>query len=210
MGKNILVLGATGHLGQVLARTLLSKNYSVTALVRNPDKFDSSFSKVKIITGSVMDENDLRKSLEGIDVVVSVLGHGFRTNFPIQEKVMSLLIPLMESNGTKRLITITGEALVVSKDKKSLRADITSNFLKLIDPYRMNDSIAQQNLIEKSSLDYTVVRTPIHSNKGPKKVTQAGATHPPIWQSVNRIAVCEFIVECIEKNTWVNKSPIIY
>lgn len=210
MINNTLVLGATGHLGQVLTKILLSKNYNITALVRNHDKFDSSFSWVKIITGSVMDENDLRKSLEGIDVVISVLGHGFRTNFPIQEKVMSLLIPLMESNGIKRLVTITGEALVVSKDKKSLRADITSNFLKLIDPYRMNDAIAQQNLIEKSSLDWTVVRTPIHSNKGPKIANNVGMVHPPIWQSVNRIAVCEFICDCIEKDLWIRQSPIVY
>ena len=60
MPKNILVLGATGHLGQVLTKTLLSKDYPVTALVRNPEKFDSSFSKVKIIKGSVLDENDPR------------------------------------------------------------------------------------------------------------------------------------------------------
>jgi len=208
--KNILVLGATGHLGQVLTKTLLSKDYPVTALVRNPEKFDSSFSKVKIIKGSVLDENDIQKSLENIDVVISTLGHGFRTSYPIQEKVMLLLIPLMESKGTKRLITITGEALIGPTDKKSLRAEITSNFLKLVDPYRMNDAIAQQKLLEKSSLDWTVVRTPIHSNKGSKKVAHVGMTHPPIWQTINRTAVCEFICDCLEKNLWIKKSPIIY
>lgn len=108
MIKNILILGATGHLGQVLTKTLVSKSHNVTALVRNPEKFDSSLRNIKIIKGSVLDEKDLQKSLEGIDAVISVLGHGFRTSFPIQEKVMKILIPLMESNGIDRLITITG------------------------------------------------------------------------------------------------------
>ncbi len=210
MGKNILVLGATGHLGKVLTKTLLSKNYTVTALVRNPEKFDSSCSKVKIIIGSVMGENDLRKSLDNIDAVISVLGHGFRTKYPIQEIVMKILIPLMERKGIKRLITITGEGLFVSTDKKSLRADITSDLLKLIDPYRMNDAVAQQRIIEKSSLDWTVVRTPIHTNKGPKKALHVGIAHPPIWKTINRMAVCEFICECLERELWIRQSPIIY
>lgn len=210
MPKNTLILGATGHLGQVLTKTLLSKNHTVTALVRNPEKFDSSFDNVKIIKGNVLDETDLKKSLVNIDTVISVLGHGFRTKFPIQEKVMKTLIPVMESSGIKRLITITGEGLVVSSDKKSLRANVTSSFLKLIDPFRMNDAIAQQKLIEKSSLDWTVVRTPIHSNKGSKKAHHVGMTHPPIWQTVNRTAVCEFICDCLEKELWVKKSPIVY
>jgi putative NADH-flavin reductase len=210
MTKSILILGATGHLGKVLTKILLSKNYKVVALVRNPEKFDSSLRNIKIIKGSVLDEKDLQKSLEGIDAVISVLGHGFRTSFPIQEKVMKILIPLMESNGIDRLITITGEALIVSSDNKSLRADITSNFLKIIDPYRMNDAIAQQKIIEKSSLDWTVVRTPIHSNKGTKKVLHIGMTHPPIWQTVNRIAVCEFINDCLVNDSWIKKSPIVF
>jgi len=211
MTKNILILGATGHLGKVLTKTLLSKNYTVTALVRNPNKFDQSFSKVKIIKGNVLDENDLKKSLENIDAVVSVLGHGFRTKFPIQEKALSILIPLMEGKKIKRFVTVTGEALIVQSDKRSFLADIISKLLTVIDPYRMNDAKRQQQLIENSTLEWTVLRTPIHVNKeGGNHVCHVGLDHLPIWKTVSRDAVCEFISECIEKNSWIKQSPIIY
>lgn len=210
MTKNILVLGATGHLGKVLTKILLSKDYKVTALVRNPEKLEKGFEDLKIIKGSVVEVDDLSRSLENIDAVISVLGHGFRTNYPIQEKTLSLLIPLMEKKKINRLITITGEGLIAKGDPPSFRANITSNLLSLIDPYRMNDAIAQQKLLEKSALSWTVVRTPVHSDKGPEKAKSVGMNHPPIWQTINRIAVCNFIIECIETNKWVNKSPIIY
>ena len=210
MNKNILILGATGHLGKVLVKKLVASNCNVTALVRTPEKLDKSFTSIKIIKGSPTNENDVSKSLENIDVVISVLGHGFRTNYPIQEKTLSSLIPLMEKKKINRLITITGEALMVSTDKQSLRASITSSILNMIDPYRMNDAIDQQNLIEKSSLNWTVVRTPVHSDKGPEKAKSVGMNHPPIWQTINRIAVCNFIIDCIKTNKWVRQSPIIY
>jgi len=204
--KTICVLGATGKLGQVVVNEL-AMQYKIKALVRNPQKIYSS-SNVAVLKGDVTNVNDLKKALQDVVAVVSVLGHGFRTPYPIQEKTMTVLIPLMEKMKIKRLITVTGSDLFIVGDVESPILQIQRKLLSTIDPYRMHDAINQQRLLEKSSLDWTVVRTPRHTNKQPS-VVKVENKKPLLINSVSRVAIADFVRECIEKDTWIRKSPII-
>jgi len=208
--KHILVLGATGHLGTVLTQLLLEKGYKVTVLVRNPHKLTIENKNITTIVGSVISEEDLKNALDNVDAVISVLGHGFRTPFPIQEKTLNILLPLMEKKHISRFITVSGAGLIVNGDPKSFIATISSLIFPIIDPYRLSDAKAQQLLLEKSSVKWTVVRTPIHNNKTNQKIRYIGFNQPMPWDTLSRKAICEFVLECLEENKWVNKSPIIY
>lgn len=208
--KNILVLGATGHVGKVLVKLLLDKNYSVVVLVRNSKKLNLKHKNLTVIQGNVMDDNDLSNALFKVTIVISVLGHGFRTSFPIQEKTMIKLFPLMEKNKIKRFITVTGAGLKVEGDPYSCIANISEVLFNVLDPHRMSDAKSQQLLIEKTNLDWTVVRTPIHSNKDNEIISSAGFAQPPLWKTISRVALSKFIIDCIEKNQFIKKAPIIY
>ena len=208
--KKILVLGATGHLGEVLIKLLLDRNYSVVVLVRNPKKINLIHNNLKIIQGDVTSTNDLSNALSGIAVVISVLGHGFRTSFPIQEKTMINLLPLMEKNKIKRFVTITGAGLKIKGDPYSFTANISEIMFNVIDPPRMSDAKNQQQLIVKANLDWTVVRTPIHNNKNNENILRIGFTQPPLWKTISRVAISKFVIDCIEKNQFIKKAPIIY
>jgi putative NADH-flavin reductase len=208
--RNILILGATGKLGQVLVKNCLDKNYAVTALVRNPQKMRIIHKNLKIIPGDITNSNYLTKALSNVEIVISVLGHGFRTSFPIQEKTMTKLFPLMEKNKIERFITVTGAGLKIKGDPHSLIADLSEKIFYVIDPYRMRDAKNQQELIEKSNLDWTVVRTPIHNDGEKKTVSHIGFNQPPIWKTISRTSISNFMINCIENTKWIKKSPIIY
>lgn len=208
--KSILVLGATGHLGKVLVKLLLDRNYYVVVLVRNSKKLTLEHDNLKIIQGDVTDMHDLSKAISGVTTVISVLGHGFRTRFPIQEKTMAVLLPLLEKNNIKRFITVTGAGLRVKGDPYSFTAAFSEKLFNLVDPHRMSDAKNQQRLIEKSGLDWTVVRTPVHNNKKGGTISQVGLTQAPLWKTLSRVAISKFIIDCIKKNQFIRKSPIIY
>ncbi len=210
MINKILILGATGALGKVLTNSFLLKNYQVKALVRNPEKLKITNNNLRVLKGDVTNSSDLIEALSGVDVVVSCLGHGFRTRFPIQEKTMKALIPLMEKSKTKRMIAVTGEGLLTDHDVQSVTSKINFKLFSLVDPYRMSDAQSQQSLLEGSKLLWTVVRTPVHTDGRNRKVNHSGYSHPPMWKTISRKAIAEFIAECIEKDLWINKSPIIY
>lgn len=209
MQKTILLLGATGKLGNVLLKRFIEQDYIVTVLVRDSQKIHIQNKNLKVVVGNVTEKKDLTNALSGNTIVVSALGHGFRTSFPIQEKTLSILLPLMEEKKIKRFITVTGSGLLVKGDPRSVVASFLELAFSFVDPYRLADARSQQNLLEKSTTDWTVVRTPIHANKQ-GRVTHIGFTQPPLWQTVSRDAVADFFIDCIEKNLWIQKSPIIY
>jgi uncharacterized protein YbjT (DUF2867 family) len=62
-GRHIVVVGATGKQGLSTVRALLSRGFSIRALVRNPAKADSlrQVSNVEIFKGDLKDENSLKK-----------------------------------------------------------------------------------------------------------------------------------------------------
>jgi len=208
--KNILILGGTGQLGKKLIPFCLERNYFVTALVRNPKKITLIHQNLKILQGSVTHTEDLSKALAGIDVVVSVLGHGLRTSYPIQEKTMLALIPIMEKKKIARILSVTGAGLKIEGDPRSFLADITEKLFTLIDPYRMKDAKNQQLLLEHSNLDWTVVRTPIHRNEDVVNVVHVGFTQPMPWQAISRKTICDFVIQCIESSTFIKKAPIVF
>ena len=67
----ILVLGATGFIGQELARQLLAGGHAVRVLVRDPGRLpvDLHDPRVDVIVGDLCQSTDLERSLEGVQYV---------------------------------------------------------------------------------------------------------------------------------------------
>ncbi len=208
--RRVLLLGATGHLGKVLTKILLKDGYYVVALVRSSSKVTIAHKHLKVILGDVANSSDVDQALENVDVVISALGHGFRTPYPIQEKALSVLIPLMEKKSIDRFITITGAGLLVKGDPRSFLGTISSILFPLIDPYRMSDAKAQQLILEKSKINWTVVRTPIHNDRADQELSHVGFQQPMPWQTLSRDTISKFMIKCIEDNIFIRKAPIIY
>lgn len=76
----VLILGATGATGRLLARELLDRGMEVRAIVRSPDRLPNSLrshEKLSVVHGNVLDMNadTLSHHLAGCDAVASCLGH---------------------------------------------------------------------------------------------------------------------------------------
>ena len=67
----ILILGATGFIGQELARQLLAHDHSIRVLVRNPSRLPPELitPQVDVVVGDLSRESDLAVALEGIHCV---------------------------------------------------------------------------------------------------------------------------------------------
>lgn len=208
--NKILILGATGNLGRVLVSYLLIKDLSLVVLVRNPEKLKIKNSNLIILKGNADSSEDLQKALTGVSVVISVLGHGFRTKYSILKNSLECLIPIMKKKRVKRFITVTGAGLKTKDDQNSLMLKFSEYLFEILDPYRLEDAKTAQRLLEESNLDWIVVRTPIHKNNTSKNISYAGFKQPVIWRGVSRLAIAKFIYENINGDKWVRKSPIIY
>ena len=70
-GRRILVTGATGYVGGRLAPRLVDAGHTVRALARDPGRLrDAAWAgDVEIVKGDLEVPSDVRRAVEGIDVV---------------------------------------------------------------------------------------------------------------------------------------------
>lgn len=105
MSETILVVGATGMLGEPVARRLAESGHNVRVMSRSISRAKSLFddSKFQIVQGDVEDEESLRKAMEGCTCVhLSLSGNGEQRGAEVASKVAS------ETPGMKRISIITG------------------------------------------------------------------------------------------------------
>ncbi len=70
MSRQILILGATGLLGQPVTRCLIDKGHRVRVLTRSAEKVRRSFGNaVEIVEGSAVDRDSIQTALAGCDAV---------------------------------------------------------------------------------------------------------------------------------------------
>jgi dihydroflavonol-4-reductase len=71
----ILITGATGHLGNVLARQLLARGEQVRAMVLPGERCDAlNGLDLEIMAGNVLDRDTLDKAMAGVDIVYHLAG----------------------------------------------------------------------------------------------------------------------------------------
>ncbi len=78
MAKTYAIMGATGHIGQVLTQELLQRGHRVKALGRNEDKLNALWAKgaEKVPVDTFEDAATLTKAFEGVDAVFSLIPPG--------------------------------------------------------------------------------------------------------------------------------------
>ncbi|KAF4572550.1 hypothetical protein EYR36_007058 [Pleurotus pulmonarius] len=216
----ILVFGATGASGILIVRELLAKLQSPTIVVyaRSPQKLPEDITtnpQVIVIKGELDDEDGIDKALEGVDVVVSVLGpivskgpfHPAGT--PIA-KAYERIIAAMKQKLIKRLLVLGTASNADPADKFSLKF---SSLVLGVSTFARNaykDVVAWGELIRKEDdLEWTIMRVPVLTSGESKEYTAGYIGAPRIGTLLSRAAYAAFVVDEIQKREWVRKAPMI-
>ncbi|MCK0190644.1 SDR family oxidoreductase [Arenibacter sp. F20364] len=73
--KTVLLAGATGYLGNFIAKELISRNINTKIIVRNPDKIiPLAYDFVEIIPAEVTRPETIKGHFTGVDTVISSIG----------------------------------------------------------------------------------------------------------------------------------------
>lgn len=106
--SRVLIVGASGGTGRQLVAQALAREYTVTALVRDPSRFPIDHPHLKVIQGDVLDQGSVEMAMRGQDAVLSALGHR-RYFYPtrILSEGTRNILRAMEQHGVPRLICET-------------------------------------------------------------------------------------------------------
>ena len=205
---NILIIGATGKTGRQLIKQGLESGHEITALVRNPNKLRVQHPNLQFIQGDVLNPVSLEEAMTNQDAVLCALGHKrffIKTN--ILSKGTANLIQTMTKHGVRRFICIT--ALGINDSRYRLGLYYTLFTIPFILYFYFKDKSLQEKLIEKSDLEWTIIRPAqfIPGKKRGKYKHGLKVGHYLLTKLITRADVAHFMLKELTDPAYVYKKP---
>lgn len=205
----VTVFGASGKVGRLVVGALLADGHTVVAFVHSASPF-GAHDKLRIIKGDIHTGHGVDEALKGSAAVVSALGSWGTKKKDIVSSGMERIIPAMQANHVKRIISLTGSDARASGDTLSLIHRLSHTFIRY-SPERkiLGDGERHIRLLEASGLDWTVLRSPLMDERGDPHEFRLGTARPKPWQTVNRHAVAKAMTGLTGNADFSQKAPFI-
>lgn len=206
---NILIFGASGPTGSLVARQALERGHAITAFVRDPARLSLRRERLRVITGdTTRDEGAIAEALRGQDAVVSSLGrHLTLKSDHLIERSLQLIVPAMERAGVRRLVLLSAFGVGASGGDAPLLPRLMQ-FVLLRDIFA--DKLAGESIVRQSGLDWSLVY-PVMLTDGPLtgkyRVGERLELHG--MPKISRADVAHFIVGELESGAWLRRTAVL-
>lgn len=214
--KRILLYGATGRTGRLVLNYALQEGYAVTALVRNPTKLTVQLDRLMVIEGMPTSLDDVRKAMQGCDIVISTLSALSDSNAFSRKKItpshtlettMRHTIACMNEQGLKRIVTLSS---IGAGDSQPYAPWFMRLMIRLTNfKITFADHDAQETLLINSGLEWVIARPVAFNNKEETKKLKISYRKTPAPFTISRKQVATFMVDCLATNEFVHKAPLL-
>lgn len=204
----VAVFGATGTIGKHLIAQSLKQGHEVSAFCRDRAKLQEfKNSNLKTIEGDVFNPSDVTQAVKGQDVVIIALGSGKSRKSLVRSVGTKHIIAAMKANGVSRIICQTTLGTYESNDNLNFfwKHIMFGWYLKQI----FKDHELQEEYIQKSGLDWTIVRPGAFTN-GEKTENYLHGFSPKdksIKLKISRADVADFILKQLEDLNYLHQTP---
>ncbi len=166
---NVLVVGATGRTGRLLARGALERGHTVTALVRAPEKLGDLAGRVRTVAGDVLDGGVVSDAVDDQDAVLVALSATHRRKAPAVNALGTLnVIRSMQRYHVRRLIVLSASGTQPGRDP-----NLPWVFDRVLKPVLLGPAYADlrrmETSVRQSELDWTIVRVSGTLTDGPAR-----------------------------------------
>lgn len=204
----VIIFGATGSLGSYVVKEALAQGYSVKVFTRNTNKLKGIANpQLSIIQGDVFNLEDVQSAIEGTDAVLCCLGDGAKGK--VRAKGTQNIVKAMEHLGIPRFVCQTTLGLGESWHNLNFFWKYIM-FGSLLNK-AFKDHQLQEQLINQSNLDFTVVRPSAFTDKQPTKKFKVGfdAHEKKLSLKISRADVAYFMVEQLNSEKFIRKTVSI-
>ncbi len=193
----LFVIGATGRTGREIVEQALARGHHVTAFVRSPEGIGLSNERLTILKGNAMDENQLFEAMQNHDAVLSTLGPRkvFKPGSILRDSALATT-RAMNRCGLKRLLILSAAAHFPGIPNR-----ITSFILR----NHMRDSLAMEEIVKASGLDWTIARPPRLTDGEYLTYRSREGAAPSLGFTLARKAVAAFMLDAIEQQKHFHK-----
>jgi putative NADH-flavin reductase len=204
----ITVFGASGNIGRLVVQKLLADGHNVTVFVHSHSPFELS-RQIKIVKGDTHNAAFVEAAVRGSDVIISTLGSWHTPTKDIVSSAMRHAIPEMQKNGIKRIITLTGSAAWAPGDTLTTSNKLQHRLFSTIAGKIIKDSEDHLQLLHKSGLEWTCLRSPIMKN-GTATEYVLNQALPKAWETITRETVAQAIIDQLTDTSHYQQAPQLH
>jgi uncharacterized protein YbjT (DUF2867 family) len=198
----ITVFGATGGIGGHVVRQALDAGHKVTAVVRDPARFDVSHPALEVATvPGLTDPEVLRPVLEASDAAISGVGPRGRKDGPVSSSATRGILRAMEASGVRRFVAVSAVPVgPVPKGESFVNCRILLPFISAFARDVYVDLAEMEDEIRRSTTEWTIVRPPKLTNKplSGKYRTIVGGNVPRGY-TISRADVAHLMLRVLEQ-----------
>lgn len=164
--SRLLIVGAGGRTGSILARLAVAEGHIVTALARTRIPTDVVPGLHRQVTGSAMNPAVVAEALDGQDAVITVVAAPDRKPTTVVSNITRTLLTEMNAADVRRL------AVTSSRNITATKPWIAVAPTKWVFRHVYADLARAEELVRSSGLDWTIARAVMLTDGPPR-----GGTH---------------------------------
>jgi len=212
--NSIAVFGSTGRSGRPFIEKAI-EDYHIKTLVRDPGKLSLEHDHLEVIQGDVLDENDVKRTIEGTEAVISLIGPNSKQSpFDLLSRATQYYINAMQQHGVKRLISLTGGGVRDEQNDEPGFMDkmivfIMKNLAGSGTKNALMDGRRHAEIIRKTNLDWTIVRGPMLTEDPPTGQYHVGYVGKVPGFKLSRGNLALFILDILKNDSHIKEMPFV-
>ncbi|KAI3354001.1 hypothetical protein L3Q82_018561 [Scortum barcoo] len=194
--KNVAIFGATGMSGLCTLKQAVTAGYNVTVLVRDPARLPDDHRASRVEVGDVLNKEDVKKTLEGQDAVIIVLGT--RNNLDpttMMSEGTKNIVEAMKARGIRKVVGCMSAFLLWDRSKVPPRLIPVTE-----------DHERMYTVLKTSGLDYVAVMPPHIGGDLPLTETYMVAENMLRGRAISKHDLGHFFVRCLSTSEWDGKT----
>jgi uncharacterized protein YbjT (DUF2867 family) len=205
----VTVFGATGGIGGHIVRQALDAGHKVTAVVRDPARFDVSHPALEVATvPGLTDPEVLRPVLEARDAAISGVGPRGRKDGPVASSTTRGILRAMEASGVRRFVAVSAVPVgPVPESESFVNRRILLPFISAFARDVYVDLAEMEDEIRRSTTEWTIVRPPKLVNKpltGKYRTIVGG--NVPRGYTISRADVAHLMLRVLEQPETIKQT----
>jgi uncharacterized protein YbjT (DUF2867 family) len=178
----------------------------VTALARVPAKLDVQHARLRVVQGEASDAESIDRAMSGQQAVLCAFGPRTLKPGDLQELLMRNLLAAMQRHGVKRLVNLSGRGVSATVSTLPWFYHL---LIKPIMKHLIADKERGEALLFASPVDYVNVRPGGLTNARARGAVRANEDGIGFGTTISRADVAAFMVEQLNSDAWVRRSPVI-